>query len=102
MVDELGETLTATIEPLDLWDRQVRVDGVLSSEPSLAVGTIRHKRLHALEEYVGEKKYGLVAPLSVTVVGGGVAHHFHEKKRENDGQTSAKTVLPDIAHHFHL
>jgi hypothetical protein len=32
----------------------------------------------------------------------GAAHHFHEKSRENDGQTSANTVLPIIAHHFHL
>ena len=26
----------------------------------------------------------------------GAAHHFHEKNRENDGQTSARTVLPII------
>ena len=50
MINELAETAAAGIEPFDLLDRQVRVDGVLASEPSLAVGTIRHEWLHAVME----------------------------------------------------
>jgi hypothetical protein len=57
MVNEFVEALATGIEPLDLLDREMRVDGVLSSEPSLAVGAVWHEPFHALAELSGQENY---------------------------------------------